>query len=65
MPTPKNENDKNDTAEAVETSLDLVKNGDPKTTWVRLSKSARQIDKWSSDVNRTERPRPQAARCKR
>ena len=62
MPTRKNEND---TTEAVETSLDLIKNGDPKTTWAKLSKSAPRIEKWSSGVSRTERPRPQAARCKR
>jgi hypothetical protein len=61
MPKPEKEND---TIEAVETSLDLIKKGDPKTTWAKLSKSAERIEKWSS-VRGSERARPQPARCKR
>jgi len=53
----------NDTAEAIETSLDLVKEGDPKTTWKGLSKTIPQIEKWSSGATGSERPRPQTTRC--
>jgi hypothetical protein len=62
MPSPKTEND---TAEAVETSLDLAKNGDPKATWDKLSKTVPRIEKWSSGATIMEPQRPQAARCKR